>query len=690
MDRDNISPSILFAIVVALLSIASARCYLSWDEIAISFKVVIPAAFLLLVIPALFSGFIEKLNKTVQVQFGLFVLFLIVYVTTQSVYDINRISQAVLAAIKNPYIMDPMEGREGVKAWLVYNGVNIYSDLSGYPYLVTLYGPIYYALLALALNVSHDVLLVGRLISLCSYLLLCSVCIVYSWTSVRSWFALAVLVLMFLGFPVLGWEYAVKPDMLAWLFAFAGLFLADASNIAGSSRSKVVLAGICFSISAFTKLQALAALIASVLSLAVRKKFSTILKLAVATIFVACFFLAAVQYVSDGLFLQQTVLFPAYFSNIPGFNGYDASWERFSAFLANQKWLVCIAVVSLFVRRIARVSLLLELSLLVFSGTAFHALKWYGSSSNNFIGVLLILYMLTADLLGRLYVRTLSGRAAITAVLLTIWAFPPSFTISKDVSNPNRETLIALRSLTMLTDKPLLSSTEAASPFIWQAGLEKLKLFDAFELAFYDGFSGFDFMASDIVRDIKQRRFGFIVDDRPVAPSAFKHLVWTFYKPHSRWGEITVFDECKGDILIVDSVDKTEDYGQSGLERVLASNVKTVGKYVTPDDSIDDATLQYKIHCSPDKQQLFLRYYPKISDADSSIEARVSKDGEHWSSWFTFQTMSGYYDQFWADNAETATTALTPGTLHIQFILKGTARLWIAPESPMAFRLEGR
>lgn len=682
--KSDRSKAVATCFVVILFLLAILRQVLAWCQDQ-GVPALVAAA--LVAVLVAFEAFApDGPTGTRRPQRRLFVFVAVCCAAGAFLFDLEKMTHVVSRALLSPYPNDPMEGREAVKAWLASQGVNIYSDLSGYPYLVTLYGPVYYLILSVCPGLAAHPLATGRTISLACYALASLLCLVYIWKRSRSMLAVVVLSLFFAEFPLYGWEYAVKPDMLAWLAALAGLLLpAWPGQKPERGRAMAALAGACFALAAFTKLQTVSAFAAATIWLAFSGRIALALRVAVVAVLGGGALCVAAQVATHNEFVRQTILFPAYFSRLPGFNSYAVAAQRFALFLADHWPLTALALLGTASRLRARGGGFLEISLATVALAAFIALKWHGSASNNFIGVFFVMCLLAGDFVGRLPLETPAGRMAGVLALLALLTFPAHFALKWNKPQPNLTRLTALRSLPHLTSAPLLVSTEAASPYIGQCSLQKLKLFDAFELTFYGGFSGFHFLDSAIASDIKNRRCGFIVDDRPEAPPAFRHLARTFYETHSTWDGTPVLAPRQGDVLILNSLQSVENFGDSTVALAGVENVRQVGDVLEPVLPGHAAFVRYALTPRPGAGQVGLRYFPGILGLNSAIEAEISDDEIHWRPWFSYDTVIGFNEQFWGDSSQEAFFRHEAGKLHIRLNFRGHARLWLSAESPMAF-----
>jgi hypothetical protein len=531
---------------------------------------------------------------------------------------------------------------------------------------------------------AKNVLLAGRCVSLAAYALLALACSAYIWKSTRNFLASCALMLLLLACPMYGWEYTVKPDMLAWLFALTGLMLSRTMTPPGGSSFRPALAGLLFALGIFTKMQTVAAPMAAFLYLGTWRAFGPMARLLAFTLGATAVFAAMAHILTGGMLLKQTVLFPAYFSALPDFNSYESAGIRFFAFLSDHKWVAVAGSAAVVLRRLRRADWFLELCLGMFVLSSFYTLRWYGSSTNNFIGLLFILYMLLVEFLHSLPAKSPAACACLSATTLLIMSLPVSFFTSSNATIASTEPLQAIRALPQLTDKPILTSTENAYPFIGYTSPDKLHLFDAFELLFFDGFSGFDIMSSRIVKDIKDRIPDYILGEDSVGPAAVKHLTRIFYRPQSFWRNIIVFEPRPGDIHIFNSLTDRESHGDSLLDNLTAADLSWRDGFACAATLDKPGTLSFRLSGLPPGSEVALRFFPGILGFNDRVEGQISDDGQNWRPWFQEEEIIGFNEHFWGDHAKTASTRPGSSCLYIRLLLAGTARLWMSDRSPMA------
>ena len=232
----------------------------------------------------------------------------------------------VHAALGVPWPLNAMEGRETVKAWLLAHGVNTYPPLTGYPFLVTIYPPLYHVAIAVVAHLSHWDIAAGRLTSVVAFALTACVAALIVRRTGGGWLAaVSACLLIFLDRTFSEWSLHARPDCLAWLLALAatGMFwTASGSNNGRPTRTgDCVVAGILFCLAFFTKQQTLPYLLGCLIwAAAMRQSRKAALIAGTAAMLLGIVLAVCMQLTTGGGFLRDTVVYPAVMSQIAALN----------------------------------------------------------------------------------------------------------------------------------------------------------------------------------------------------------------------------------------------------------------------------------------------------------------------------------------------------------------------------------
>ncbi|HCR12295.1 MAG TPA: hypothetical protein DIU49_03005, partial [Desulfovibrio sp.] len=143
--------------------------------------------------------------------YGTLFAFVLVFLTACAV----KMRQTGLPDLLGPFSVNTIEGREAVKAWLMRQGQDIYSPLTGYPFLITLYPPLYYAVSAGMALFAGPGLLAAKLASLAGLGLMLAMLGALARRATGSLVAAVAAPAIFFLTPEATCGFLCKPDTLA-------------------------------------------------------------------------------------------------------------------------------------------------------------------------------------------------------------------------------------------------------------------------------------------------------------------------------------------------------------------------------------------------------------------------------------------------------------------------------------------
>lgn len=157
-----------------------------------------------------------------------------------------------------PNYVTIVESRELLKATLFGRFAEVYTDMSGPPYLITLYPPLFHGLVWISAGFFGPTLTAARLVSLASAAGLLAVVWVLARRLTGSRLLAALATAAGAVCPqVANWSVVGRPDMTAWLFAFASAVLLLPDTGRPPSRLRLAWAGLAMSAALMTKEQTL-------------------------------------------------------------------------------------------------------------------------------------------------------------------------------------------------------------------------------------------------------------------------------------------------------------------------------------------------------------------------------------------------------------------------------------------------
>jgi len=195
----------------------------------------------------------------------LIILFLLPLINTSFIYLKTAINN-----LSYPYaILAGLEDENLARALMVLQGKSLYPPLTDYPFVVTLYPPVFFYLAALFVKTLGPTLFAGRVLSLICSLSVCLLCFMITWLLTKNifWGVLAGLFFSVSGY-VQWWGMMFKNDIMAVCFGLAGILL-----FLKYEKSKKYLLSVPFLILAvFTKQTTISAPLAVMAYLLLSKK----------------------------------------------------------------------------------------------------------------------------------------------------------------------------------------------------------------------------------------------------------------------------------------------------------------------------------------------------------------------------------------------------------------------------------
>jgi hypothetical protein len=200
--------------------------------------------------------------------------------------------------IKFPYQLDYGEGAIFQIALRIIRGEEMYPSVTGYPYVIASYMPLYYLLSALGTSMTGPSFLFGRLVSCAAALVVAFCAAAIVWQQAKSRFALFLAGGLILATPAfLVWASLMRVDMTALALSVAGFCLFHR----GRRGAAIAL----FALAVLTRRTAVAAMAAAFIDFAWRRGWREAAKLfLLQLLLIAVLVGAAVVLTKGGLFRQ--------------------------------------------------------------------------------------------------------------------------------------------------------------------------------------------------------------------------------------------------------------------------------------------------------------------------------------------------------------------------------------------------
>ncbi|WP_043786283.1 hypothetical protein [Solidesulfovibrio alcoholivorans] len=434
--------------------------------------------------------------------------------------------------IRYPFTVNVLDGREPSKAWLLLHGLGVYPPLDGSQLLVTLYNPLYHIVLAGLFTAIRDIFAVARILN--AVLAAILLAIVWRLSSVKggTWKMAGLVTALFaLSGPFRVTSFT-RPDVLAWVLAFGGLVLAGQAREEPGGGSRNLAAGILLGLAYLAKQQSLPFFLGTCLWLALSWRCGALWRVAAGFCGTAGLGLLAEGLLTHGAVFEHTVSYPGLIASNPAitstWRGGAALWN----FLLGQCPLMLAWASTIPGRKGFRDVRLEEVVFLVNIPFLIVLLGTWGADANYLLSGLGLLCVLGARALASLWKRG-HAQAVVCAALLA--ALLPGAFPCGDMQRNDQALEKALEQRKALVravlDEPgrILADVEGAPAFLDSVPLENVTLYDAVELGAYAWAIGGTLTESVLLRDIKARRFGLVVNGATLHSREYTLVLHRYY-----------------------------------------------------------------------------------------------------------------------------------------------------------------
>ena len=618
--------------------------------------------------------------------YGALFTFVLVFLAACAV----KVRQTGLPDLVGPFSVNTIEGREAVKAWLMRQGQDIYSPLTGYPFLITLYPPLYYAASAGMALFAGPGLLAAKLASLAGLGLMLAMLGALARRATGSLVAAVAAPAIFFLTPEATCGFLCKPDTLAFGLVLAACFFFEGAATGGPGAGRGLAASaVCLALAGFTKQQtwplALCFAVYGLVVPGLRRQLPRFLLWAAlaAAVLAGVFFL----YAGKELFFQ-TVVFPGRMTSLANLNRMDTAWKRLGEYATGHVWLLAVYAgwLLLCLRRRLPLPDLLALASLP---ALVRVLAWSGSDINHF------LFVTAAASLGavRLIAAGLAGSGPVVGLgLLLLAGFQPASLdlgpFSPKDFEPKPEAVAqyaAVREAVAATPGTTLLDAEGAYPFLGRPEFSRLRLFDAFETDLYDLLGLLPLLDSPIADDIRARRFDLVADSNVILSAKLTSLLAYYYVPERRIANYTfrVRRPEQAIVLIPEADGAARDNGGLTVALAHTENIKHFPSHLEGADMAKPYRLVYDVRAQSAPRTAAVTVFPRIlAPGGEVIVAYDAGDGER------EVARSGFDDtkrsgEGW-DNRREAT--FSPSTDRFKVVLTVTPRaeLWFDEVHPLA------
>jgi hypothetical protein len=606
-------------------------------------------------------------------------------------------------ALWSPFTRTFIEGRELTKAWLLAHGRTIYPDFTDYPFIATLYGPVYHGLTALALTfveAAGTPLRAGLMVSMAGAVgLTLAFFGVVRLLSGRLFLA-ALFALALFTAPYLEYAHHTRPDMAAWCFSFAGLFfflLAERGK--GTASPWLYLAAGFAALAYFTKQQSLPFPLAMCAYSFFARKRRLCFAYAISAAVLALGFLTFMQFAGDGDFMLHTFRYPGLIASDPDITKASFLFERFARLFTDYPTLILLYLLAL-ADNIRRRALTLP-DVLFFAHFPFLyvLMSTWGAEINYFISFLATMYLGAAVFLGRIMDRRPEG-VLITAILLALFIparFDASFLTKppKDFAAEKTEAA-AIRQAVGEAPGEVIIDAEGAHLFLSDPALAaKLKIYDGTETFSFVKVGLWEPVDTSFGLDIKARRPSYFIDSQVFISPKILSLLSYFYEKDKTIGKYTFYRPRPEDAIatfsgggekVASSISGATGDGIT-VSLVSAEDLQDWGNYLQAKEGAISGSLTLKVEGSRPMESLAVVFFPRLQADGGAVRALWSRDGAVFQEFARFDVQKGSPGEGWDNRLD---AALPDGgkELFIRFELAGGAQLWFNKEHPLGFFAE--
>ncbi len=608
-----------------------------------------------------------------------------------------EMAKTYAAVLSDPLAVNRVEGAQVLRAWMITSGRDIYTDLSGYPYIATVYMPLYYVISALASKVAAP-LLAARLVSPAGCAVAMGAVAFLVRRETKSLLA-ALFAPLFIFQVQYFMDYGMyaRVDMAAWGLAFvAALFAALGCERSRRGNACLAVSAVFAVLAVFTKQQMFPfALVCGPYAAVVRREIKPVVVWNILPglgLGLVLFLLA--KTLAGDAFLLNVFEYPRAMAADPALNSVAAMKERL-AYFCGKAWplmvLYGLHLASLpFVRRfpLPDVLFLVQAPLFVL------ALRWWGGDSNYYIGPVLFMSFGAAVFLRRL--SRLGNPAPFLACAAILFLVPSKMNVAHELrglaafhaetAKQEREA----RDVAALIDAaqgPVLVEAEAG----YLALTPKAAFFDGVECTNMSRYGLWRYRGSQLAADIAGRRFPLILNGSTFVPAEMSAAVDANYEKTATLAGIGVYSPRTFDARFsVTALPWAGEKASGASMRMVAwENLAPVQgeDCVAPQDPAKPGRLILEVLAENPVRAASLLFYPRVDSGDpnASLVLSWSQDGM---SHTPLYTLAGRGAHGWTpafEPAQSPVVSAKGGRVFFRFELSGKAQLWFSKNRPMFF-----
>lgn len=616
----------------------------------------------------------------------------------QAVSGIAAVAQGIW---ETPWAFNPsglISARETLKIWLLYHGQTIYPLPGEYPFLVTLYTPIFFVLGAALNGMLHNPVASGMILTTVPYTLLTLLLLLWIRKEGGAWTAAFLAAAAFAASrEMFQAGVIIRPDWLAWLLAYCGAYLFMTS---GRSTPRLVCGSLLVAAALLTKQQTFpVALGLATVWLTDRSLLRRSLTMTAATCAAVLLGGGLTQWLSGGGFLIDSLRYPVALAANPDITNWESAVPRIKQFaILNLPALMLWAGFLIHGAARRRVHWL-DWLLLLHIPFLLRLLMTWGASDNYFWGFMTALYARAGIALAYLMDRHKAGPsiAAFFFAAATIMAGSPQPHRPTDsgavLDKFNRDKAVIARHDN--GKDPILLNSELTGYYLPDAYDPRLHFFDSIE-SFYFELAGFwKLTGSRLESDIIARKFSTIVLGTTFINPALKDIVEYFYDKVHESEVFSIYRPRPGDAVLY-RVPTDKPLEASGL-RLQVTGVEGVevnpgfgGFSFTRKQGSRESYVEFTLTMNSSPAAAHVIFHPKVASLGPGNEVFVewAPEGGQFKPAFTSRGSSGDMSDRIGAFPAAFSVASPSRSVRFRFHPRGNGQIWFAPETPILFRVE--
>ena len=595
-----------------------------------------------------------------------------------------------------PFETHGPEGKWAYKAWLLRNGQNIYPDLAGYPLLVTMYPPLYYALTALVMLVTGPTMLAGRLVSIVATVALGLALAALLYQETRRPLPSLLIGALLIASPYLVQRAPfAKSDTLALALGLWGAYFFERTRQKEQRSRLPVVAALLLAGAVYSKQTAATFALACVLSSVFRRTTLTrpFLVFAVTLLGSMTAIFLLLQLATQGQFYHHAIASAAQVTDAWGWSAsiLEDHLQQFWSAYWGVFVIAAFGLVNAAMRRSADANVLthpLSLHLVVLVPFVWSLAGYGGGDINNLLPLIATAYWFMGLVLARV-----ERQSWWRPVLVIALAIAPQ---AASMAAGGREQA-ALDLEARLQDEAQIAEiarsvpgdilySEDASVFLSSG---KPQLADIHELAMYKRSGGAIPGLATLLRDIERRRFDIIITGNPPILEDLRPAIALAYEVDQTVGGYDILGPRPGYVIgITDlAVGPGPAQDEVAISEELRHNIEqsAYGPFLAPAAG-GRGWITYRLEAATPIEELKVTSWPRVEPAGpaSFVVCEWSPDGNEFQElWAWPGDAAADASPLWGHSISGTADAQATTLLFLRFRLEGdNAQLWGDPTHP--------